>query len=290
MLIPEIVICAVGLKGSIFVEGLLAHSVPVKRIVSYDQMNDLSRGFDRIRTAAAKHAIDLEVNRRPQFAPAEFVMLVGWQQILDANSAKLIVFHDSLLPKYRGFAPTATALIKGEPEIGVTAIVGTSSFDEGPVLGSRRNTIAYPVTIRTALEAQASSMVDLALEILGNAAADELRPVPQDCTNGSFSLWRDDDDYLIDWSVSADEIARFIDAVGFPYPGARTRHGGDPIVIRRATVLPDCAFEIRNPGKVYRLDSSCPVVVCGAGLLRIEEAEALDGTPISFDRVRTRFR
>ena len=38
------------------------------------------------------------------------------------NSENLIVFHDSLLPKYRGFAPLVSQLINGEEYLGVTAI------------------------------------------------------------------------------------------------------------------------------------------------------------------------
>ena len=54
----------------------------------------------------------------------------------------LLIFHDSLLPKLRGFNPTVTALIAGEIEIGVTAFspIGGDApvADFGPILVRRR--------------------------------------------------------------------------------------------------------------------------------------------------------
>ena len=38
----------------------------------------------------------------------------------------------------------------------------------------------------------------------------------------SYSLWRDEEDYFINWSLGAKTIERTINATGFPYSGART--------------------------------------------------------------------
>ncbi|GJM73208.1 hypothetical protein HMSSN036_54240 [Paenibacillus macerans] len=45
---------------------------------------------------------------------------------------------------------------------------------------------------------------------------------PQNEKEASYSLWRDEEDYLIDWSMDSEYVHRFIDATGFPYKGAAT--------------------------------------------------------------------
>ena len=44
----------------------------------------------------------------------------------------------------------------------------------------------------------------------------------QNHSNATYSLWRSQEDYFIDWSQSATQIKRFIDSVSFPYSGACT--------------------------------------------------------------------
>ena len=50
------------------------------------------------------------------------------------DKSKLIVFHDSVLPKLRGFNPLVTSLINGYEEIGVTVLYGTEDFDRGEII------------------------------------------------------------------------------------------------------------------------------------------------------------
>src|SRR5947207_12062994 len=40
------------------------------------------------------------------------IFVIGWRWII-RSSGKLFIFHDSLLPKYRGFAPIVTQLLNG---------------------------------------------------------------------------------------------------------------------------------------------------------------------------------
>ena len=93
---------------------------------------------------------------------------------------------------------------------------------------------------------------------------------------------------MIDWSRDASEIARMIDATGFPYEGARTRLRGETIYVDDATVLPDLPFENRVPGKIWRIRSGRPIIVCGSGLLKLDACRGADLRDFTFDRVRSR--
>ena len=57
------------------------------------------------------------------------------------------MFHDSLLPKYRGFAPLVKGLICGETRFGVTALFGASQYDAGDILFQASVGITYPIAI-----------------------------------------------------------------------------------------------------------------------------------------------
>jgi methionyl-tRNA formyltransferase len=75
-----------------------------------------------------------------------------------------------------------------------------------------------------------------------------------------------------------DRVLPSSSAVGAPYSGARTTVGGiDAIRVLDVTVVPDLCFEIRDPGKIWSLNSGRPIVICGEGMLRIEDCRREDG-------------
>ena len=151
----------------------------------------------------------------------EFAMAISWRWIINLGMTKLIVLHDSLLPRFRGFAPLVTGLINGERELGVTALYATEQYDKGEIIAQQKMDIQYPVTIAEVIKRITSLYAIIAVELAKKIMANiPLHSKPQDEQQSTYSLWLDDKDYFIDWAKSADEIRRFIDAVGYPYKGA----------------------------------------------------------------------
>jgi methionyl-tRNA formyltransferase len=222
------------------------------------------------------------------FDNVDLIFLVGWQYLLAEVDERMVIVHDSLLPRYRGWAPTVTALINGEPELGVTALRPVAAVDAGPVLGQRRWTVRYPMAIADALDQQAAHMADLLLDVVAAWEDGRLMARPQDESQATYSLWRDGDDGWIDWSWDAARISRFVDAVGFPYSGARTSYDGAELTVHRVEVVDDLRFEDRVPGKIWSLTSDGPIVVCGTGMVRISEARDPTGAQAVFGRRRRR--
>lgn len=205
---------------------------------------------------------------------SEYAVAVSWRWIIQVpGNTRLIVLHDSLLPKYRGFAPLVNSLINGEKEIGVTAIFASSEYDKGDIIDQKSIPINYPIKIHEAIEKISGLYVDLSLSLVRKI--NENKEIParqQNDAEASYSLWRDEDDYLIDWSENARDILRFIHAVGYPYKGAACFLAGEKIRIQEASILPDVRIEIRTPGKNIFYSDNYPVIVCGKGLLKITEA------------------
>lgn len=203
----------------------------------------------------------------------DYVIAVSWRWIIDFPQHKLIVLHDSLLPRYRGFAPLPNALINGEKTIGVTALFGAKDYDRGAIISQQATHIEYPICIKEAIEIVSDIYSQLVCEVFSALqTGEQLASRSQNEDEATYSPWRDSLDYIIDWTISAREIRRFVDALGSPYSGAITFSDGDEIVVVRASEVTDVSCELRHPGKVLFLDNGMPIVVCGSGLLRVEEA------------------
>lgn len=238
------------------------------------------------------------VEKSPKRINAEYSLAVSWRWLIHDENSQLIVLHDSLLPQYRGFAPLVNALIQGETQIGVSAIFAIDRYDEGDIISQASTEIKYPITIAKAIEINNINYTDLVLNIVRDIAeGSELKAIPQNHKEATYSLWRDEEDYLIDWNQSAEEILRFINAVGYPYQGALSFiNGKQKIRILKAMVVEDVKIVNRDVGKLIFKEQisgkqDCPVVVCGKGLLSITEAidEESRASIIPFGLFRVRF-
>lgn len=214
-----------------------------------------------------------------------YLFAVSWRWLIHTQpSQQLIVFHDSILPRYRGFAPLVSALINGEPRIGVTALLASAEYDRGAMLAQRSVPITYPQKVATAIEALTPCYQHLAIEVGTMILKQSLVGQPQDESLATYSLWRDDHDYFIDWTWDAERIRRFVDAVGFPYLGAATVASGVIYRILECSATADVPIENRTPGKVIFVHDKVPVIVCGRGLLRvhkmIEQQSRTDALPL----------
>ena len=202
----------------------------------------------------------------------DYAIAISWRWLLK-DVDNLIVIHDSLLPKYRGFAPLVSQLVNGDKEIGVTAIWAEEEYDTGSIIAQSSIPIEYPIKIGDAIEKISNCYEDCILRIFRSIASNaDIVSTPQDESLATYSLWRDDDDYWINWHDNAERIARFVDAVGPPYKGALSLCMGSQVTINQVEAVPDVIIENRNPGKVLRIQHGYPVLVCGSGLIMITEA------------------
>lgn len=205
----------------------------------------------------------------------------GWRWMLGINN--LVVLHDSLLPRYRGHSPLITALLNGEPEVGVTAFMARDEPDTGPIITQRSMPVAYPTRMREVLNRIVhlyGEITDQMFDALVDGAM--LTYAEQDHTKATYSLWRTELDYRIDWSWDAHRIKRLIDAASDPYPGAWTTIAEHPedhwtgriVRILDARIIDDKRIEDRRPGKVFNASGLPPfAVVCGTGMIEITEME-----------------
>lgn len=210
----------------------------------------------------------------------DLFLAVGWRWIIrELPKEKLIVFHDSLLPKYRGFSPLVNALINKEKVIGVTALLGAEDYDTGNIILQDRVDIEYPTEIGAEIKRISRVYANLAIELVSkyNDGTINWSGYPQDESKASYSLWLDEEDYRINWNDDSKDIEHFISCVGYPYRGAATLLNGEKVRITKGLPRPDVKIENRSPGKIIFMEFGCPVVVCGTGLIILKEISDENG-------------
>ncbi|WP_454863706.1 methionyl-tRNA formyltransferase [Pseudomonas hormoni] len=266
-----------------------------KRIIAYivaaKDTNVTNDYYNEI-TELATH-LGVPVFERSQTPPpASHLIAVSWRWLIRSSAdQQLIVFHDSILPRYRGFAPLVSALINGDKQIGVTALLASEEYDRGPIVDQEIIEIEYPVTISLAIELLLPCYKSLAKKIITKIVQGRVTSLLQNEADATYSLWRDDEDYYIDWTDDAHSIRRFVDALGPPYKGAATTIDGEVYRIRKCEALSDVKIENRKAGKVIFAENKKPIVVCGTGLVKILEItkENSKSNALPLAKFRTRF-
>jgi methionyl-tRNA formyltransferase len=294
---PELTLYAMTAKGiATFAALQAAYPGLVRQVVSARDAGVDDDSYERLAKACADAGVPFHDRGAAAALPATgHALAVGWRWIIPvADETTLVVFHDSLLPRHRGFNPLVTALVSGDEATGVTALLAAAEYDRGDILAQVTVPLVRPIRIADAIDLVAVAYATLAERIGGLiAAGTPLAGVPQDEAAATYSLWRDDEDYEVDWSLAAERIRDFVYAVGPPYAGARTSVGGEVVRLLDVTVEEDVRIANRTPGKVIFLRDGKPTVVCGSGLLRIDAMD-LDGSPgtsaLPVRRFRSRFR
>ena len=191
--------------------------------------------------------------------------------ILDVPRIAPMNVHASLLPRHRGASPVEAAILAGDAETGVTIMRIVERMDAGPMYLQRRISIESSDTQGTLKEKLAELGADAMLEAIDLAARGALVETPQDEALATYTAQVEKKDAVIDWTASAAQIERMTRAYD-PWPVARTRLGGDEVLIWRAAIE-DPGSSGHAPGTIVSVKPN-PVVQCGAGRLRLIEVQA----------------
>jgi methionyl-tRNA formyltransferase len=152
------------------------------------------------------------------------------KEVLSIPTHGAINVHGSLLPKYRGAAPVAWAILNGETETGVTIIRMTAGLDAGDMLAKA----SMPITDETAgeLEAKLAPLgAKLAVETIQRIKAGPVVGEKQDPSQMTKAPKLTKEMGLIDWTQAAERVCRQVRAMQ-PWPTAYTylhRAGKEPL-------------------------------------------------------------
>lgn len=219
----------------------------------------------------------------------DIAFAIGWRFLINQKTYSLppkgtLIIHDSLLPKYRGFAPTNWAIINGETETGVTLFYIAEDVDSGPIVDQLKTDISPSDKVHevdekvTALYEKIIEKNFAALES-GNAKA-----VTQNEAEATFTCKRTPEDGRINWQQSAENIYNLIRATSEPFPGAFAYLRDKKIILWEAR-LPDKKLNYVGsiPGRIIGKRDGLIEVLTGQGILQIkrlqfENEEVVDAT------------
>ena len=204
---------------------------------------------------------------------AEVAVVVAFGQILpravlDVPRRGSINVHASLLPRYRGAAPIAWAIIRGETETGITTFQMDPGMDTGQILLQARTPIASEETAGE-LAARLSRLgATVLLETLDRL--DWLTPTPQDHAAATLAPRLKKEDGWLRLDEPARNLVNRIRGCN-PWPRATAETARGRIFIWRATAL-DEPFTA-EPGEIVRAASGALAIATGDGLLLPREVQ-----------------
>ena len=218
--------------------------------------------------------------------PVDLMLMVNWRYIVPADvysRAKRggYVFHDSLLPKYRGFSPTVWAMINGERETGVTLFRVAEDYDAGDIVEQVAAPISDHDTIGDVVERVSLQYLDLIERNFAKLLDGSVKCFPQDHTQATYASKWTPADARIDWTRNSRDIYNLIRATTRPYPGAYTCLDGRKLVVWSAELDPGARIYVSQaPGRVVETHANGAVtVLTGDGSIALKSVQLDGGEP-----------
>lgn len=205
----------------------------------------------------------------------DVLVLAAYGQILRQNVLSIaphgcIGVHASLLPRLRGAAPIATAILRGEAQTGISLMLTDAGMDTGPVIARSVLTLTPTETTSSLTDKLAACGAQTVLEILPRWLAGEITPESQDDALATFAPLLKKEQRALDWSRTAVELDRQVRALN-PWPGTFTHHAGAMLKVLAAAPLTEMR-PAQDPGCVVNLPMGIGVTT-GQGVLLLQSVQ-----------------
>ena len=201
------------------------------------------------------------------------------QAVLDLPLFGCVNVHGSILPRHRGAAPIAAAILAGDPEAGVSIMRMDAGVDTGPVLDTAAIPVASDDTAGSLTDKLARLGAELLVSILPRYLAGEIVPQPQPAAGATYAPRLEKEAGEIDWHAAAVSIERAVRAYR-PWPSAYTTWNGQRLKVLRARVGPAAEGATADPGRVIAGGRGSAGVVTGDGVLWLEEVQLAGKRPM----------
>ena len=160
----------------------------------------------------------------------DVIVVAAYGQILKSDVLNFPKYgcvnaHGSLLPKYRGAAPIQRAVIDGETETGITAMLMDEGLDTGDVLNVKTTEIGENETAGELFDRLAVLAADTIEETLENIEEFRKNAKKQDDEKSCYAKMLTKDECPIDWTKTAQEIHNQVRGLN-PWPTATTTLDG----------------------------------------------------------------
>ncbi|UGQ07387.1 methionyl-tRNA formyltransferase [Streptococcus anginosus] len=203
---------------------------------------------------------------------ADGIVTAAFGQFLPSKLLDSVNFavnvHASLLPKYRGGAPIHYAIINGDKEAGVTIMEMVKEMDAGDMIARRAISIEETDNVGTMFEKLALVGRDLLLDTLPSYLAGDIKPVPQDKNQVTFSPNISPEEERIDWTKTNRQLFNQIRGM-YPWPVAHTLLNGERFKIYEATPVEGTG----QAGEILAIRKKELIVAASEGALSLKTVQ-----------------
>jgi methionyl-tRNA formyltransferase len=225
-------------------------------------------------TLKPRSLTDDESQERLRAARADVIVVAAYgvllpPAVLSIPARGCLNIHASLLPRWRGAAPIARALLAGDAQTGISIMRMDAGLDTGPVL------LEAPLAIgpRESAGSLTQSLATLGARTIVTALAslDSLPPRAQDSSSATYAAKITKTEAHIDWTLPSADVDRRVRAFN-PAPGAESLLAGEVLKVWEAEPVPGTG----KPGEVLQADTEF-VVACGEGALALRKVQRAGG-------------
>jgi len=199
------------------------------------------------------------------------------QSIIDLFPLGILNAHGGDLPRYRGNACQAWAILNGEERIGLCIHKMISDeLDSGDIIAREYFPVDHTTKITQVWEWLSRRTPELMLEAvtkLVDSPSFILECQSKDPKDALRCYPRKPEDGRINWHQSALDILRLINASNVPYAGAFCDYEGEKLIIWDAELVDDDEVFCAVSGQVTRIGGDFIEVACGQGKLRLLQVE-----------------
>jgi methionyl-tRNA formyltransferase len=205
----------------------------------------------------------------------DLMVVVAYGQILSPAVLAIpprgcVNVHASLLPKFRGAAPIARAILAGETRTGVTTMLMDPGMDTGPILLTAETSVEESDTQGTLHDRLARMGARLLGQTIEGWEKGTLPPIPQDPSLATYAPKIQKEEGRINWQTPARHLFNLVRAFD-PWPGAFTVWAGRILKLFQPRPLEEEAKEA--PGTVAQTSAAGLRVATSDGYLLIRELQ-----------------
>ena len=195
------------------------------------------------------------------------------QEILDIPPMGNINVHASLLPKHRGSAPIAHAIMAGDRKAGVTTMMMDAGIDTGDMLLKAETEIGEGETCGELTERLSRIGAELLVRTIEAMRAGTLKRIPQNEAEMTYDPMLTKEMGIPDFTADADKVCGLINGLN-PWPCVSIPAGEEWLKLLRAVVT-------AGSGKAGSYIAADPknglVIACGKGAVKVLELQAPGG-------------
>lgn len=237
-------------------ERALAHGLPVEQPVNFQS--------DQARQQLAAYQADMMI-----------VMAYGLLlpvSVLSTPRLGCVNIHVSLLPKWRGAAPIARAILAGDQQTGISLMQMDEGLDTGPVYDQHSVSIEPDDTTDSLSQRLSDLSAKVLMKNLPMILQGELKPRYQNSSQATYAKKFKKTDGQLNWSQAGDQLARQIRAC-MPWPTAYTFDVTGCRWRILSAVPIDLDVQTAVPGTLLSFDENGVVVATGSGALSITQLQ-----------------